>query len=82
MDYTIPIGSSTLIKSGFLSSVSIFYSGMISENIFAISVQDVTRLGNAFVPLYFPIKTEEITIRGISFSVKSVSPESITLVRK
>lgn len=77
-DYTLQLGESAKVRTGiFKSSVSIVYSGMVSENIYTIAVTWSFGHNSMAYNLFFPKRQREIFTPKDRLEVEYVSSEQI-----
>ena len=67
------------LKSGFLNTITLVYCGMISRDIFSISVLYGTGNQGFSYNLYFQKETKSVTVGLEVFSVIDVNAENIIL---
>jgi hypothetical protein len=78
-DISLVVGEKIKIKSGFLNSITLVYCGMISKDIFSISVLFGSGNQGFSYNLYYQKETNSITVGLEVFTVVNVNAEKIIL---
>ncbi len=73
------IGQKRKIKTGFLTSFSIIYSGMPSNEVFSICLKESSGNQGYAMNLYYPKSSRTIRVGDAEFTVFDVTPEMLTL---
>lgn len=80
-DITLKVGEKTKIKLGLVNSVTLIYSGMISKDIFSITLLYGSGYQGYSYNLYYPKESKTIKIGDESYSIVSVSSDKL-IIRK
>jgi len=78
-DITLVVGEKTKIKSGFLNTITLIYSGMVSKDIFSISILYGTGNQGFSYNLYYPKDTKSIKVGNDTFFIVNVSTDQLIL---
>ncbi len=78
-DISLKVGEKTKIKSGFLNSITLIYSGMISRDIFSVSVLYGTGNQGFSYNLYYQKDTKSIKVGNESLSIIEISTDHLIL---
>ena len=78
-DISLKVGEKTKIKSGFLTALTLIYSGMISKEIFSISIIYGTGHQGFSYSLFYQKDTKSINIGNEKFSIVEVSSDKLIL---
>jgi hypothetical protein len=78
-DITLLIGEKKKIKSGFLNTTTLVYCGMISKDIFSISILYGSGNQGFSYNLYYQKDTKSILVGSESFSVIEVNAKKLIL---
>jgi len=77
-DITLAVGEKTKIKSGFLNTVTLVYSGMISKDIFSVSVLFGSGNQGFSYNLYYSKDAKSIKVGNVTFFIVNVSADQLT----
>ena len=77
-DIKLAVGEKTKIKSGFLNTITLVYSGMISKDIFSVSVLFGSGNQGFSYNLYYPKETKSIKVGNDTFFIVNVSADQLT----
>lgn len=80
-DITLAVGEKTKIKLGLVNSVTLIYSGMISKDIFSITLLYGSGYQGCSYNLYYTKESKTIKIDNQSLSIVSVSSDQLILRR-
>lgn len=80
-DITLAVGEKTKIKLGLMNSITLIYSGMISKDIFSITLLYGSGYQGYSYNLYYPKESKTIRIGNGSFSIVNVSANQL-IIRK
>ncbi|KYK21318.1 hypothetical protein AYK21_04990 [Thermoplasmatales archaeon SG8-52-2] len=78
-DIILGIGEKTKLKSGFLNTINLIYCGMISKEIFSVSILFGTGNQGFSYNLYYQKDTKSISVGSEIFSVIEVNAEKLIL---
>jgi hypothetical protein len=78
-DITLKVGEKTKLKSGFLNTITLVYCGMISKDIFSISILFGTGNQGFSYNLYYEKDTKLIEVGNESFSIVEVDSNLLKL---
>lgn len=78
-DITLAVGEKTKIKSGFLNTITLIYSGMISKDIFSVSILYGTGNQGFSYNLYYSKDAKSIKVGNENFFIVNVTTEQLTL---
>jgi hypothetical protein len=79
-EYTLKVGENAKVKSGFMTSYSLVYAGMLSDYIFSIAVTWSSGNNSAAYNLYFEKGQREIKFLNGRLTVRDVSKSEIRFV--
>ena len=79
-EYTLSLGESAKVKSGFMTSYSLIYAGMLSDYVFSIAVTWTSGNNSAGHNLYIERGQREIKLLGGRLTVRDVSKSEIRFV--
>ena len=78
-EYNLRIGDSALIKSGFITKVSLVYAGMPNDRVYSLVVTCSAGHNSMAYNLYIPIDQQRVKISEVNLTIRSVSPTEIRL---
>ena len=78
-DITLAVGEKTKIKLGLVNSITLIYSGMISKDIFSITLLYGSGYQGYSYNLYYPKESKSIKIGDESLSIVNVNSDQLIL---
>lgn len=78
-DINLAVGEKTKIKLGLMNSITLIYSGMISKDIFSITLLYGSGYQGYSYNLYYPKESKSIKIGNESFSIVNVNSDQLIL---
>ena len=78
-DIILEIGEKKKIKIGLIDSITLIFSGMLSKDVFSITVLFGSGYQGYSYNIFYPIDKRNIKIDTVSFNVVSVKSEQLIL---